>query len=215
MPLRDQNRQIVGCFKKQISGIFFAALALLCLLSLWLSQPVYSSDLKGGGSGNSTRAVHQLFNQYKALDLANNPQIMNLYANDAQIDVLGTRYNKTSYGRFIASSYQNPASGLNSHTVYGEPNIRATNDSAQVSFAGALGPSTMYVYWNLRRNSSGVWQIASEQFRRAATSARSAHASSNLNFGNQNLPDGIKQMNDNPDTKAFYEHIKKLREQNH
>jgi hypothetical protein len=102
---------------------------------------------------------------------------------------------------------------LNSHTVYGAPNIRATNDSAQVSFSGALGPSTMYVFWNLRRNSSGVWQIASEQFTKPATSVRAANASSNLNPGNQNLLDGMKQMNDNPDTKAFVERMKKIREQ--
>lgn len=239
-----QTNKIMGHFKMQITRTCSTALASLCLLSLGVFQPSSGLKLKppsnsgpsarvqnyqSSSSSTPTQAVRQLFNQYKSLDLANNTQIMNLYANDATIDVLGTRYNKTSYGRFIDSSYHNPASGLNSHTVYGEPNIRATNDAAQVSFSGSLGPSSMYVYWNLRRNSSGVWQIASEQFTRAGmpvstrpSTTGSAYGSnmspasspvSSINAGNQQLMDSINQMNNNPDMKAFTEHMRQLREQ--
>jgi hypothetical protein len=148
---------------------------------------------------------------------------MNLYANNAAIDVLGTKYDKASYRRFIAGAYQNSASDLNRHTVYGEPNVRVMNDSAQVSFAGALGPNTMYVYWNLRRNPAGVWQITSERFTKPAmslTRANLAHSMSMtptnpaaaVNASNPWL-DSIKQMNENPDTKAFFERMKKMREQ--
>lgn len=222
------------------------ALASMSLLCLGLSQPVHSNDWNGSGSSltstklgtphvgssipshrgqnfksasNSTQAVRQLFEKYKSLDLANNPQIINLYATDAAIDVLGTKYNKTSYGRYVADAYQNAASGLNSHTVYGEPNILVTNGSAQVSFTGALGPTIMYVYWNLRRNRSGVWQIASERFTKPAMSLTPANPAPAMNpqtpaMNPQNgWQDSMKQMNDNPDMKAFMEHMRKLQDQ--
>ena len=115
-------------------------------------------------AGDANAAVRQLFERYKSFDLSNNTQIMSLYAPDAQIDVMGTKYNKASYSRYVATAYNNPASGANTHTRYGEPNIRVSSDSAQVSFAGSLGQASMNVYWNLRRNAHGVWQIASEQF---------------------------------------------------
>jgi hypothetical protein len=70
----------------------------------------------------------------------------------------------------------------------------------------------MNVFWNLRPNSSGLWQIVSEQFTRPATSVSSG-ASSKINPDNRNLLNGIKQMNENPDTKAFVDQFKKIREQ--
>jgi len=226
----------------KIQNICSRLIILLCLLILGFSKPVQSQDWKTNGSSvrragsltpragsstpsvrvqnfqsasSSTQSVRQFFNQYKSLDLANSTQIMNLYANDATIDVVGTRYNKASYSRYVANAYHNPASGLNSHTVYGEPNIQVTGDSAQASFTGVLGPTSMYVYWNLRRNPSGAWQITSERFVKPAVSLTSANSrpSPSVNAQYQNLPDGVKQMNDNPDMKAFVERIRKLREQ--
>jgi hypothetical protein len=118
-----------------------------------------------GQTTASQTAVRQLFQQYKSLDLANNTQIMNLYANDANINVLGTPYTKAAYTQYVTNAYHHPASGLNSRTSYSEPVIQqVTNDSAQVKFAGTLGPATMTVFWNLRRSPNGLWQIASERF---------------------------------------------------
>jgi hypothetical protein len=117
------------------------------------------------GNTESQTAVRQLFQQYKSLDLANNTQIMNLYANDARIDVLGTPYTKASYTQYVSNAYHHPAGGLNSRTAYSEPLIQqVTNDSAQLKFTGALGAAVMTVFWNLRRSPSGTWQIVSERF---------------------------------------------------
>jgi hypothetical protein len=127
------------------------------------SRPQSSTAAYGQATASQT-AVRQLFQQYKSLDLSNNPQIMNLYANDANINVLGTPYTKAAYTRYVTNAYQHPAGGLNSHTSYSEPVIQATNDSAQVKFAGTLGPATMTVFWTLRRSPNGLWQIASERF---------------------------------------------------
>ena len=206
----------------KITSYSLAAFFSVWLLNLGLPLPVYSNDAGTShwrqSSADPSKSVRQLYEQYKSLDLTNNPQIINLYANDAVIDVLGTRYNKTSYGRFVAASYQNPASGLNTHTVYGQPNIRVTNNSAQLTFAAVLGPSSMNVFWNLRRSPSGVWQIISEQFTRSAPAVSAVRGSSGtpsskMGFGSPNLNDGIRQMNENPDTKAFVDRFKKLREQ--
>jgi len=209
-------------------------LVLLCLLNHALPQ----ASAKPTGqiqsfqsSGDSRQAVRQLFEQYKSLDLSNNPQIINLYANDAVIDVMGTRYNKTSYGRYVANCYQHPAGGLNKHTVYSEPNIAARGDTAQLTFAGALGPSTMNVYWNVRRNTSGNWQIVSEQFTapyaasRSAAPVRSATQSSFQGSGSttssawttspggqgQAMMDAMKQMNSTPEMQALQQRLKNAR----
>ena len=113
----------------------------------------------------SQMAVRQFFQQYKSMDLSNNTQIMNLYANDARIDVLGTPYTKASYTQYVTNAYHHPAGGLNTHTRYSEPVIQqVTGDSAQMKFSGALGSATMTVFWTLRKSPSGSWQIASERF---------------------------------------------------
>lgn len=122
---------------------------------------------KGAAAGDSVarQAALSVFHQYKALDLSNSARIMDLYADNAQIDVCGTKYTKTTYSAYVANAYNHPAGGLNTHTRYSEPLVLQANpDTAQVKFTGTLGPSAMTVYWWLRRNPSGTWQIVSEQF---------------------------------------------------
>jgi hypothetical protein len=119
-------------------------------------------------SATSTAAqmeVKQLFQQYKSLDLSNNPQIIGLYADDATIDVLGARHTKATYGQYVATAYRSVGSGLNTHTVYSEPQILSvSNNAAQLKFYGTLGANTMTVNWYLRKTPAGAWQIASERF---------------------------------------------------
>lgn len=129
------------------------------------TQGAVTSKGAAAGDGIARQAALSVFQQYKALDLSNSMRIMDLYADNAQIDVCGAKYTKTTYSAYVANAYNHPAGGLNMHTRYSDPLVLQANpDTAQVKFTGTLGPSAMTVYWWLRRNQSGAWQIASEQF---------------------------------------------------
>ena len=106
-----------------------------------------------------------LFERYKAMDLANNPQLICLYRDDANINIVGTPYTKASYGQYLTAAYRSAGAAINSHTNYSLPEIQpVSSDTCQVKFLGTLGAAVMTVYWTVKKNRYGVWQIASERF---------------------------------------------------
>lgn len=121
----------------------------------------------GGSPGTSAAASvtspRQLFDTFKRLDLANDPRIIDLYADDANINVLGTPYSRPAYAAFIAGSYK-LAPNVNAMTQYSEPVFdNETGDSAHVTFTCTAAGATVDMDWTLRRNAKGVWQIATER----------------------------------------------------
>jgi hypothetical protein len=85
------------------------------------------------------------------------------YADDANINVLGTPYSRAAYAVFIAGSYK-LAPNINAMTQYDEPVIdNETADSAHVTFTCTAAGARADMEWTLRKNSKGPWQIASER----------------------------------------------------
>ncbi len=142
---------------------------LLCLAStkgkLAAADNISKVTNLSSPSDTSQREVRMLFERYKAMDLANNPQLICLYRDDANINVVGTPYTKASYGQYLKAAYGSAGAAVNSHTNYGLPEIQSvSSDTCQVKFLGTLGAATMTVYWTVKKNRYGVWQIASERF---------------------------------------------------
>lgn len=116
----------------------------------------------GAPLGSPATSPRALFDRFKQLDLANDPHIIDLYADDAKINVLGVPYARPAYAVFIAATYK-CAPDLNALTRYDEPLIdNVTDNSAQVVFTARAAGARMKFDWTLRRNAQGVWQIASE-----------------------------------------------------
>lgn len=119
-----------------------------------------SSSAAAGPPPTSPRA---LFDRFKQLDLANDPHIIDLYADDAQINVFGVPYPRPAYAAFIATTYK-CAPDVNATTQYDEPVIdNVTENSAHLVFTARAVGAHMKADWTLRRNAQGVWQIASEK----------------------------------------------------
>jgi hypothetical protein len=135
-----------------------------------IEQSILSFQSTGGEAGDKLAATatpltspRALFDRFKQLDLANDPHIIDLYADDAQINVFGVPYPRPAYAAFIATTYK-CAPDVNALTQYDEPVIdNVTDNSAHLVFTARAAGAHMKADWTLRRNAQGVWQIASEK----------------------------------------------------
>lgn len=120
----------------------------------------------GGGStaplGPPITSPRALFDRFKQLDLANDPHVIDLYAEDAKINMFGVPYPRPAYAAFIATTYKS-APDLNARTQYDEPVIdNVTDRSAHLVFTARNAGAHMKADWTLRRSAQGSWQIVSE-----------------------------------------------------
>jgi len=116
--------------------------------------------------------ARQLFDRFKALDLASNPRIIDLYSNDAKIymgmvgadgRLVWRNLTKENYGTFTASAYA-VAPGLNAQTRYLDPKFVVDKHGAvMVSFTTQMPGAASNVQWLLRPNKAKVWQIVDER----------------------------------------------------
>ena len=131
-------------------------------------EKLASAGYSSGGSssaaaGTPPTSPRALFDRFKQLDLANDPHIIDLYADDAKINVFGVPYPRPAYAAFIATTYK-CAPDLNALTQYDEPVIdNVTDNSAHVVFTARAAGAHMKADWTVRRNAQGVWQIAIEK----------------------------------------------------
>ena len=144
------------------------ALFFVCMLSGCADRRTAGGDSRQAISvkamATPQQAVQNVFVQYKAFDLANDPKIMSLYADNAKVDVLGTVYDKAGYTKYVSDAYA-AGGAANSHMKYSDLEIAdATSSYANAAFTGTLGPNTMSVHWFLQPDSSGNWKIVEETF---------------------------------------------------
>ncbi|PWT96388.1 MAG: hypothetical protein C5B53_09790 [Candidatus Melainabacteria bacterium] len=116
--------------------------------------------------------AHEVFDRFKALDLASNPRIIELYSNDAKIymGIIGANgqvdwrtLDKETYGTFTASAYR-AAAKLNAQTRYEEPKFTLDKrGGVMVSFSTRMPGSATNIQWLVRPNKAKVWQIVDER----------------------------------------------------
>lgn len=115
-------------------------------------------------SADGDKGVRALYEEYKTRDLANDPTIMDLYADDSSIALSGAVYKKDQYAEFVKKQYQDHGA-VNKNTEYGDISVQDVDaNRAEASFTAMLKSSNMNVYWMLSRDKKSQWQIQSESF---------------------------------------------------
>lgn len=128
------------------------------------SQKSKTAETTGEVVTNTT-TVQKLFEEYKARDLANDPKIIDLYADDSSVSLSGKVYTKKEYADYVSSAYASAAGQLNKNTQYTELQVLGqSGNSAEGRFSASLGPTNMTVYWMLKRLPNGDWKISNETF---------------------------------------------------
>lgn len=109
--------------------------------------------------------IERMYNQYKARDVANDPKIMDLYADDSHVALSGASLSKEQYSKVVETAYKE-AGDVNKQTEYDPITIELTGPaSAEARFTARIGEKHTNVYWMLKRDpKKKAWFIQSESY---------------------------------------------------